>query len=85
MSIFINIPQFDLLTIGTQTFGLLISLGLFYYYCITTSIVNFIEIKKLRTKKLSKNIQTISQINNDLQHNLWLINYCYVKFLNNKN
>ena len=82
---FKKIPQFDLLTLGTQTFGLLISLGLFYYYCITTSIINFIEIKKLRTKKLNKNTQTIKTINKDLQNNLWLINYCYVKFLNNKN
>ena len=78
------IPQFDLLTIGTQTFGLLISLYLFYYYCITNSISNFIEIKKLRTKKLIKNSKSISDIDKDLDNNLWLINYCYVKFLNTK-
>ena len=81
---YISIPQFDLLTIGTQTFGLLISLGLFYYYCITTTIINFIEIKKLRSKKLFKNTQAITKINQDLNNNLWLINYCYVKFLNTK-
>ena len=78
------IPQFDLLTIGSQTFGLLISLSFFYYYCVTKSISNFIEIKKLRSKKLLKNYKSAVDVDQDLNHNLWLINYSYVKFLNTK-
>ena len=75
------IPQFDLLTLGAQLFGLLVSLGLFYYYSISTSICNFIEIKKFRTKKLKKNTSLISTIDKDLDYNLWLISYSYIKFI----
>ena len=79
-----KIPQFDLLTIGSQTFGLLISLSILYYYCVTKSISNFVEIKKLRSKKLSKNYKTAIDVDQELTKNLWLINYCYIKFLNTK-
>lgn len=79
--IFLTIPQFDLLTLGAQIFGLLSSLYLFYYYCITTSISYFIEIKKLRTKKLLRNNELVNTIDKDLNYNLWLINYSYVNFL----
>jgi len=62
-------------------FGLLISLYFFYYYSISTSIANFIEVKKFRTKKFNKNTALITEIDKDLTYNLWLISYCYVKFL----
>ena len=74
-------PQFDLLTLNTQIFGLLISLYFFYYYCITGSISYFIDIKKLRTKKLLKNNKSITAIHKDLNYNLLLINNCYLNFL----
>lgn len=76
-----NIPQFDLLTLGAQLFGLLISLSLFYYYSISTSLSNFIEIKKFRTKKITKNTNIITTIDKDLMYNLWLISYSYIKFI----
>ena len=69
---------------GVQIFGLLISLGLFYYYSITKTIVGFIEVRKIRRKKRKKAPQTIDKINRDLNNNLWLINYCYINFLKNK-
>ena len=78
----IVIPQFDILTVGAQIFGLLTTLYLFYYYNISTTIPHFIEIKKIRTKKLMKNKKFITTINKDLNYNLWLINYCYKYFLN---
>jgi len=84
MSVYYLIPQFDLLTMGVQIFGLLISLGLFYYYSITKTIVGFIEVRKIRRKKRKKAPQTIDKINRDLNNNLWLINYCYINFLKNK-
>ena len=77
----INIPQFDLLTLGAQLFGLLISLYFFYYYSISTSIGNFIEIKKFRTKKINKNTSLVTTIDKDLEYNLWLISYSYIKFI----
>ena len=77
----VNIPQFDLLTLGAQIFGLLISLYFFYSYSISTSIANFIEVKKFRTKKLAKNTALVNKIEKDLNYNLWLISYCYVNFL----
>jgi hypothetical protein len=76
-----NIPQFDLLTLGAQLFGLFISLYFFYYYSISTSISNFIEIKKFRTKKINKNISLVTTIDKDLEYNLWLISYSYIKFI----
>ena len=39
------------------------------------------EIKKLRTKKLTKNNSIITKIDKDLNYNLWLISYCYTRFL----
>lgn len=78
---FLLIPQFDLLTLGAQLFGLLISLYFFYYYSISTSIANFIEIKKLRTKKLLKNSNLVTTVDKDLEYNLWLISYSYTKFI----
>ena len=75
------IPQFDILTIGAQIFGLLVSLYFFYYYSITTTIPYFIEIKKFRAKKLNKTTKSIKNIETDLNNNLWLINYSYKNFL----
>ena len=80
-SFFSFIPQFDLLTLGAQVFGLLLSLGLFYYYTINVTIPYFIEIKKFRTKKLAKNNELILNIDKDLNYTLWLINYSYKNFL----
>jgi len=74
-------PQFDLLTLSTQVFGLLICLYFFYYYGITTVFVYFIETKKIRNKKLRSDINLIKEINKDIEYNSWLMNYSYLKFL----
>jgi hypothetical protein len=75
------IPQFDILTIGAQVFGLLLTLMLFYYYTVKITLPSYIEIKKFRTKKLLKNSQTVNLIDGDLNQHVWLINYCYKHFL----
>ena len=75
------IPQFDILTLGAQVFGLLLSLSFFYYFSITVVIPNFIEVKKFRTKKLVKNTQSISAMNLDLVNNKKLINNSYKLFM----
>lgn len=74
-------PQFDFLTLSTQVFGLLLCLYFFYYYGITTVFVYFIEIKKIRNKKLRNDINFIKEINKDIEYNSWLANYSYLKFL----
>lgn len=74
-------PQFDLLTLGAQLFGLLISLYFFYYYSISTSISNFIEIKKFRTKKINQNTESLTLVDKDLNNNLWLTSYNYISFM----
>ena len=66
---------------GAQIFGLLISLYFFYLYSISNSITKFIEVKKFRTKKNFKNNMLLNEVEKDLTYNLWLISYCYVKFL----
>ena len=74
-------PQFDILTLSSQIFGILVSLYLFYYFSICTTIPYFIEIKKFRTKKLAKNTLIINNTNNSLNNNLWLLNQNYKKNL----
>ena len=78
---FFNIPQFDILTLGAQVFGLLITLYFFYYFSITTVIPNVIEVKKFRTKKIIKNTNTISSMNLDLINNKKLIDNSYKLFM----
>ena len=74
-------PQFDLLTIGAQIFGLLLSFSFFYYYSLTKSLTSFIEIKKLRSKKIINNTRLVTKIDKDLKSNLWLTSHCYLKFI----
>lgn len=74
-------PQFDILTIGAQVFGLLFTLLSFYYYSIRTTIPHYIEIKKFRVKKLIKNLESVKKIDTELHKNAWLSFYCYKLFL----
>ena len=74
-------PQFDLLTLSAQIFGLLVSLYLFYYYNITNVILYFTEIKKYRTKKLVKNNLIVKNTETSLFNNFWLLNNSYKNFL----
>jgi len=74
-------PQFDILTLSSQIFGLLVSLYLLYYYNITNAILYFTEIKKYRTKKLVKNNLTIKNTQVSLTNNFWLLNNSYKNFL----
>ena len=74
-------PQFDFLTLSTQVFGLLICLYFFYHYGITTIFSYYIEVKKIRSKKLRSNINSIKEVNKDIDYNIWLEKYSYLKFL----
>ena len=61
---FIFIPQFDLLSLGAQLFGLFTVLWFFYTLNITKIIPKFIEVKKLRYKKLTHSEKIIQETNN---------------------
>lgn len=74
-------PQFDILTLSSQVFGLLISLYFFYHYGLITVFSYYTEIKKIRSKKLKSNINFIKDINKDIEYNSWLTRYSYLKFL----
>ncbi|MBG7630970.1 MAG: hypothetical protein IZT56_11130 [Bacteroidetes bacterium] len=74
-------PQFDILTLGAQVFGLLITLSFFYYFNISVVIPSFIEVKKFRTKKLIKNTNSISTMTLDLTNNKKLVNNSYKLFM----
>lgn len=78
---FLNIPQFDILTIGAQVFGLSITLSLFYFFSISVVIPSFIEVKKFRTKKIIKNTNYISLTNLDIVNNRKLIVNSYKQFM----
>lgn len=74
-------PQFDILTLSSQIFSLLISLYFFYYFNITNTILYYTEIKKYRTKKLVKNNKTIKNTHTSLSNNFWLLKSSYKTFL----
>ena len=74
---FLFIPQFDILTLGAQVFGLFLTLSFFYYFSINLVIPNYVETKKFRVKKLIKNTKSISAMNLDLTNNKKLINNSY--------
>ena len=60
------IPQFDLLSLGAQVFGLLVSFSLFYYYNIEKTIPLYTETKKFRLKKLQVSSKKINLIDSKL-------------------
>ena len=78
---FLSIPQFDILTLGAQVFGLSITLSLFYFFSISVVIPSFIEVKKFRTKKIIKNTNYISLTNLDIVNNRKLIVNSYKQFM----
>jgi hypothetical protein len=74
-------PQFDILTLSSQIFSLLISLYFFYYFNLTNPILYYTEIKKYRTKKLVKNNKIIINTHTSLSNNFWLLKSSYKTFL----
>ena len=74
-------PQFDILTIGSQIFSVLIFLYFLYYFNIKSTIPSIIEVKKFRTKKLIKNQEKTTFIKNCLNNNLKYTYYFYKIFL----
>lgn len=74
-------PQFDILTLSSQVLNLLISLYLFYYFNITSTILGYTEIKKYRAKKLVKNQIIIENTETSLNNNFWLLKNSYRTFL----
>jgi hypothetical protein len=59
-----KIPQFDILSIGAQIFGLLTTLLFYYIINIKLTIPMFIEVKKFRLKKIKKSNIKLDKINN---------------------
>lgn len=73
-------PQFDLLCYGILIWSIIFMLFLFHNYTIINIIPVFVEIKKLRLKKINGDIllkQTIIIINQFLKYNLILKKLCY--------
>ena len=54
MSIKNKIPQFDLLSLGAQIFGLLVSFSMFYYYNIEKKYPYILKQKNLGLKKFKQ-------------------------------
>jgi hypothetical protein len=79
--VLIKMPQFDILTLNAQIFGLVLTLYLFYYFNITNPILKYSSIKKYRTKKLVKNNFTIKNSQTSLDNNYWLLKNSYREFL----
>ena len=61
------IPQFDLLSLGAQVFGLLVSFSIFYYFNIEKTIPLFAETKKFRIKKLQLSSNKLDLIDSNLE------------------
>ncbi len=77
-------PQFDLLTLSSQVFGLLVFLYFLYLINIQTVIPCFIEIQKFRTKKLAKNHRIIVSVQGYLNSNLHFTYFFYSSFFDKK-
>jgi hypothetical protein len=80
----LNLPQFDILTISTQTFGLIIILVLFYYSNINTGLLYFIKIKKVRSKKIRKANANILKAGPNLKTMKWTSDINYQFYLQSK-
>lgn len=57
------IPQFDLLSLGAQLFGFFTVLWFFYTLNITKIIPKFVEVKKIRYKKITHSENIIRETN----------------------
>ena len=75
-------PQFDLLSLGAQITGLLVSITMLYFYGMNKTLVMFSEIKKFRSKKLVRLGGEISQINQSIKSILKANFKKYIKFMN---
>ena len=80
----LDLPQFDILTISTQTFGLLIILVFFYYKNINTGLLYFIRIKKVRSKKIRKTNTNIFKTEPNLKTMKWTSDINYQFYLQSK-
>jgi hypothetical protein len=78
------LPQFDILTLSTQTLSLLISLTLLYYNNINLNLLYFIKIKKIRTKKIQKINKHILKTGPNLDKMRWTSNINYQFYLQSK-
>jgi hypothetical protein len=74
-------PQFDIVTIGPQIFGLLLSLYFFYLYNITVIVSNFIEVKKIRTKKVFLNSDFVDFFKAKIVTNFWTLDKGFTQSL----
>ena len=77
----INIPQFDILSLGAQIYGLLFSFLLFYYFNIKITIPSYIESKKFRNKKINTNHNFVDIITNSFNNNIFKNNINYIKYV----
>jgi hypothetical protein len=78
------LPQFDILTLSTQTLSLLISLTLLYYNNINLNLLYFIKIKKIRAKKIQKINKHILKTGPNLDKMRWTSNINYQFYLQSK-
>ena len=78
------VPQFDILTLSTQIFGLLLSLVLLYYYNINSGLLHFIKVKKLRFKKVKKANKSIIKASSNFKAMEWSSNINYQFYLQSK-
>ena len=82
ISIYVDIfiPQFDHLSLGAQMFGVLPSFCLYYVFHMKKTLPGFVEIKKLRNKKIYSESSTI-EICSDYTSSIRLTNYINYKNL----
>ena len=77
------IPQFDILSLGSQVFGLFISLSLYYSYSIYSVIPLYAEVKKFRAKKIIVSNNKLTNIKSLLSNKVIVIQSFFKKILSN--
>lgn len=77
-------PQFDFLTMSTQTLSFLAGLLLFYYNNINIGLLYFAKIKKMRSKKTKNAIKRVLKTDPNLKTMVWTSNISYQFYLQSK-
>nr|YP_010147282.1 ATPase subunit 8 [Coscinodiscus wailesii]QQP21843.1 ATPase subunit 8 [Coscinodiscus wailesii] len=77
------IPQFDLLSSGSQIFSLFCIVNLYYFFTVYKILPLCIEVKKFRIKKLKKNNVKLKTLKTFLKSNVNILQNVFKRVLVN--
>jgi hypothetical protein len=78
------LPQFDFLTLSTQTLSFLTGLFVLYYNNVNIGLLYFVKTKKARSKKVKRTIKQIVRTGPNLKTMRWASDINYQFYLRSK-